>query len=212
MNILKIGCMISIFFSLPVSGQDLGECGSLVNAYGPYDYSKKDDRELRLPIVESGHFNSDVENLIRGQSGYLIGDLDYTLRAFPNHPRALWSMARLHLREGKKLLGDGRYSIDCWFERGIYMNPEYPAVRYIYGMYQHKAGELDRALQNYKIALDLNDENAEVHYNLGLLYIELGNLEKAQEHAIDAYRLGFPLPGLRRKLLEAGVEMESQSR
>jgi hypothetical protein len=45
---------------------------------------------------------------------------------------------------------------------------------------------------------------AEVKYNLGLLNIELGNLDEAAANARDAYALKYPLPGLRRKLTALG--------
>ena len=67
-------------------------CGSLENAYGPYDY--RTDRGNRLYLVESAHFTPVVESLISGLSGPLGAELDYTLRAFPNHHRALISDAR----------------------------------------------------------------------------------------------------------------------
>mgnify|MGYP001828746886 CR=1 FL=1 len=197
--------LICIPFTAPAD--ELKMCGSLDNAYGPYDYTNPQHRRDRLPIVEAGHFNSDVENLIKGMTGRVEGDLDYTLRAFPNHPRALWSMARLHLREKTTHLGGATYSIDCWFDRAMRFNPNDPTVRYIYGMYLHRSGEIELALEQYKVALQLNDENAEIHYNIALLYLERNELELATTHARRAYSMGFPLPGLKRKLREKGIDI-----
>ena len=51
-------------------------------------------------LVEGAHFSRENELLIRGTSQDRPGpDIDYTLRAFPNHPRALKSMMDLALRE-----------------------------------------------------------------------------------------------------------------
>jgi tetratricopeptide (TPR) repeat protein len=47
-------------------------------------------------------------------------------------------------------------------------------------------------------------KSAEVKYNLGLLNIELGDLDAAVANARDAYALKYPLPGLRNKLSAAG--------
>jgi tetratricopeptide (TPR) repeat protein len=187
-------------------------CGSMQNAYGPYDYTNIQHRRLKLPIVEAGHFNSNVENLIQGQSGKIVDDLEYTLRAFPNHPRALWAMARLHIREGMNKLPGGLYSIECWFDRALRMNPEDPTTRYIFGMYQHKVSDYQGALKNYQIALSLRDGQAEIHYNLGLLYLELDDIEAARTQAIEAYRLGYPLPGLNRKLKDKGIDLDADLR
>jgi tetratricopeptide (TPR) repeat protein len=48
----------------------------------------------------------------------------------------------------------------------------------------------------------------EIHYNLGLMELELGNKESAVKHARQAYALGHPLPGLQRKLEKAGLWKE----
>jgi tetratricopeptide (TPR) repeat protein len=47
-------------------------------------------------------------------------------------------------------------------------------------------------------------ESAELRYVLGLTYMDVGNLDEAVVHAREAYRLGYPLPGLARKLKRAG--------
>jgi tetratricopeptide (TPR) repeat protein len=45
---------------------------------------------------------------------------------------------------------------------------------------------------------------AEVKYNLGLLNIELGDLDAAVANARDAYAAKYPLPGLKKKLTALG--------
>lgn len=47
-------------------------------------------------------------------------------------------------------------------------------------------------------------QSAELQYVLGLTYADMGNLDDAVVHAREAYRLGYPLPGLARKLQRAG--------
>ena len=46
--------------------------------------------------------------------------------------------------------------------------------------------------------------SAEINYNLGLILLELGDLDGAARHAELAYDLGYPLPGLRAKLQRLG--------
>jgi tetratricopeptide (TPR) repeat protein len=55
-------------------------------------------------------------------------------------------------------------------------------------------------------------ESAELHYFLGLAYIEAGDVASARKHANQAYKLGYPLPGLRNKLerLEAGARGKTE--
>lgn len=180
-------------------------CGSLANSYGPFDYNNPQHRAEKLPIVDKAHFTPQVESLTRGQSGSLVRDLDYTLRAFPNHSRALWAMARYHLslqRRSEK--SDSPYSIDCYFDRALHWRPNDANVWLIHGMYLAKKGELDEALAKYEMALKLEPESAEINYNAGLAYFDRRDYARARGLAEKAYALGYPLPGLKNKLAEVG--------
>ena len=74
-------------------------CGGLTaeesgTDFGPFDYRSAPQEKLKM--VHKFHFSSNVENLTGGQSGSIIGtDIDFTLRYFPNHIRALNSMVKL---------------------------------------------------------------------------------------------------------------------
>lgn len=46
--------------------------------------------------------------------------------------------------------------------------------------------------------------SAEAEYFLGHTYLDLGLYNEAKKHADNAYRLGYPLPGLRNKLRRVG--------
>jgi tetratricopeptide (TPR) repeat protein len=178
-------------------------CGLLDNAYGPFDYSNPVHRRDNLPIVEHFHFTPSVESLRAGRSDTVAGDLDYTLRAFPNHHRALFSVARLQLQE--KRANPLYYTADCYFDRAMRMAPEDGKVRMIYGIYLARKGEREAALVRYREALTLMPDSPEVNYNVGLLYSDMKQLELAKQHAIKAYKAGYPLPGLRNRLMRAGA-------
>ncbi len=189
--------------------QELGEleCGAIENAYGPYDYTDASDRKERLPIVEQFHFTPDVENLRRGRSDTIIGDLDYTLRAFPNHHRALSSMAKYQLAHPNSGVPPYR-SAECYFDRAIRFRSSDGTARMIYGIYLLKRGDRQAALKRYEEALALMPESAEVHYNLGLLKLDLKQVDAARQHAEKAYALGYPLQGLKNKLKRMGAWSE----
>jgi Flp pilus assembly protein TadD len=74
----------------------------------------------------------------------------------------------------------------------------------IYGNYLLKAGQADKATEQLKEAINLQPEDPNVNYNLGLLYVQKKDYEQAKIYAKKAYELGFPLPGLKNKLMEAG--------
>jgi Tetratricopeptide repeat len=196
MNFWVIGlCGAALLQAGVAMGQD---CGPLENAYGPFDYVNTAHRREKLPVVERHHFNSDVEFLVKGQTGPLAHDLDYTLRAFPNHHRALRSMAMLHVREPST---KARFSIECYFDRAKRMNPKDVDVRLIEAWYLHQSGKLDDALAHYKEAEKLRPgSNAARDYNIGLLYFDLKDYEQARAYAKKAYARKYPLDELRTKL------------
>ncbi len=183
-----------------------GLCGNpFTNGVGPYDYNNGTERTnpLKIPLVEKFHFTSTVESLGHGSTGQsAMGDIEYTLRAIPNHHRALNAMARFDLEKGG--IPPKWYSAQCWFERATTFRPDDGQVWLIYANWNARKHQNEKALESYTRAKQLLPESIEVDYNLGLLYFNMGDYEKALAHAKVAYAGDYPLPGLRRKLEEKG--------
>lgn len=159
---------------------------------------------VKLNTVESNHFSYQVEHLQHGQTGTIPNDLAFVLRQFPNHHRALNAMATWQLKN--KLPDDpdaNVWTADCYFQRAIAFTPDDWVVHFIYGIYLHKAHRLEEALRAYEAAEDHGANGADYFYNRGLLEVDLGHLDKAEEYAKKAYGLGHPLAGLRDKLARA---------
>ena len=178
--------------------QPVPGCGMIQNAYGPFDYRNPEVRRQSLPIVEQYHFTPDVEMLVRGNTGTLIGDLDYTLRAFPNHPRALQAVVRYALAGGH--FKDEIPTADCYFQRAVTFVPDDATVQAIYASYLAKKGDVAAARSRYEEALRLAPDSGEVNYNAGLFFVQQGDLARAKMLAKVAYDHGYPLPGLHRKI------------
>ncbi len=183
--------------------QVVAGCGSLQNAFGPFDYRDPVARGEPLHLVETAHFTPQVEALVKGNAGYLTGDLDYTLRAFPNHHRALNSVARYALRGGTDWRNPQIPSADCYFERAIAFRPDDQTVRMIYANYLARRKKSEEARRQYGEALKLAPNDPEVNYNAGLFFVDQGDLARAKVHAEVAYAGGYPLPGLRNKIAAA---------
>lgn len=195
--------------SFPAIGQAArSACGDLGNGYGPYDY--RTDRD-KLPIVEAGHFTPEVEALFRSVTGYIGGDLDYTLRAFPNHHRALVSMMRFGERTKSAQPPSAKYTVECYFERAVRFRPDDTTVRMLFATYLHKIGREADANQQLELAVKLAGENAFTHYNAGLVYLDLKNYDEALRQAHVAYELGFPRPHLREALKAMGKWTEPRA-
>lgn len=189
------------------------ECGDFSVGYGPFDYTNYDHFTNKLEIVESAHFTREVEALIEGKSSFLLGDLDYTLKRFPNHHRALVSISKYEFQvEGAAQKLEKHIPIDCYFVNAMIFKPTDGIVRLVYGTYLHRKGMverrkelLDMAQMQYNDALQLMPGSAEAHYNVGLFYYDINKLNLAVMHGHKAYELGFPLQGLKDKLKKKGV-------
>ena len=185
-------------------------CGSLDNAYGPFDFTDSHDFKENLPVVEKFHYDAGVQQL-RGHSGkpnpfaYLPHDIDYTLRAFPNHHPALYTMIRYHLEKVPQGAPPMRYTAACYLDRARRFAPNDPVVVMLEGIYLHKTGDLQEAVSRYELATKMAPNAAEAHYNAGLVHLDLGSNQLALEHAKRAYELGFPLPGLKKELTRLGL-------
>jgi tetratricopeptide (TPR) repeat protein len=176
-------------------------CGSLLNGYGPYDYRSDKDK---LRIVEQYHLTPEVVNLAAGATGTIGGDLDYTLRAFPNHHVALMAMVKLGEKQRTAKPVGAKYGVECYFQRAINFRSDDEIVRILYASYLSKAGKRVEALSQLNEAAQLGSDSANANYNMGLIFYDLKEYDKALTYAHKAYHLGFPLPGLRDKLKRAG--------
>ena len=181
----------------------------LAQFYGPYDYTNPVDFREKLPIVEQYHFNSDVESLRGTMPGGSMGDhIWYVIRSFPNHHRALVSMEKLwaqYERKGMTPPGMGSDKApDALYKRAIDFAPQDGVVQLLYGIYLVRKNQKDAAREYFVSADKLEPDNSELQYNLGLMYIKLGDPDQAVIHARRAYAMNYPLDGLRNKLRDLG--------
>lgn len=211
-------------------GQDVLEenCGNPYDSggIGPYDINDPTIPPEKIDIVVRLHFTPYMEEMAingsttrraaqveeTGGQERLASNLDYTLRAIPNHARALYAMGmwQLRLREqsmdeflGIKLIWNFK-SAECYFKRAIMFSPGDGQVYLAYAIFRHKQGNTELALENYREAIRLMPDAAEAHYSIGLLYVEMKEFAAARQHAWKAYELGYPLPGLRNALQRRG--------
>ncbi len=201
-------------FGFLISGQSVAEvgdyaCGSLKMPEGPYDYRVG---HYRMAEVEGHHLSPDVVNLVKGQTSTIGGDLDFVLRYFPNHHVALSSMLRLGEKEKRSTPMGAKYSVECYFKRALTFRPDDGVVRTIYASYLYKAGKSAEALDQFNRAVQSGEDNPNTNYNIGLVYFDLKDYEKALLFAHRAYGSGFPLQGLRNKLKKAGKWKEPAAR
>lgn len=178
------------------------DCGTLDNHYGPYDYTNSDHFHNKLPIVEKFHFSREQELSTFDPRSKTKVDFGYTLRTFPNHHRALMALTRYLKFHPDQDWKDFRP--ECYFLRALAFRPGDAVAHMIYAFYLQQNKKMAEAEQSYLTAIKLSPEYAEAHYNLGLLYTDQKRWPQAREHAERAYALNYPLPGLRKRLTDAG--------
>jgi Tfp pilus assembly protein PilF len=198
--------LAALIASASVQAAGRNYCGELRNHYGPLDYRKRG--EVNLEIVEHAHFTPEVEAGIKGNTSYIGDDLDYTLRAIPNHPRALTTLYKLALRAKVVKVEHTKWPVECYFERARRFAPDDPAPVAVHGNYLFSLGKFDEALVVFKQANVLSPDDATINYNLGLLLFKKQEYDQALVHAQKAYAKDFPLVGLKNKLIEAGKWVE----
>ena len=213
--------LLALSFAGTAAAQVVPGCGSLENTYGPFDYRDPAQRAKHLRIVEEYHFTPEVQRLIHGATTSIIADLDYTLRAWPNHYPALQSVTRYALNGGKMSVR----AAECYFKRAVAFRPDDSGARIIYGNYLLQCtkltSELSRrrlqcggyedpgymdprvlkiAQEQYDTALKLAPASAEANYDAALFYLDVNELGTAKKLAAVAYGAGYPLTGLKREL------------
>ena len=192
------------------------KCPSLPREY-VFDYRSTTAQALRWKgLVEGAHFTTSIRRGIAGNTAHLMGDLTYTLNHFPNHPFALSVAAEYQRRPGYVARRGNKRdyywtSINCFFRRALSFAPTDPQVYHVIGLHFHKLKQHRRAEVFYQQALRLKPPIIEAHYNLGLLYLDMQQPARALPHAEIAYRGGYPMPGLKSRLAEAGIQLNAEA-
>lgn len=173
--------------------QSAGDCGSLqTTTGGPWDY--RIERGANREMVEKHHFTPQVEALINGVTvtrHEIAGDISYTLRAFPNHLRALIAMTRLVEQRKTNRPPAAHFTMECFFERALRFRPDDTMVRVLFAQYLGKTGNKDVAAQQLELATGYATDNPFSHYNIGLTYFELGMYDRALQQAHKSMALGM---------------------
>ena len=202
----KAACIL-LLCGFAVSSPVYALCGGPLdenNFRRPLDFNDPADAG-KINIVVKHHFTPEVAALIRGSTAELPGDIHYTLRHIPNHYAALESMARYQLKKPGE--SDRYFTVDCYFERAFAFRPKDAQLYMLYGMDLHRSKRYDQAHAYYVKAEELGLTSPELYYNRGLLEFTRDNLDEAANYAAKAYAGGYPLPALRNKLAEAGVQV-----
>ena len=164
-------------------------------------YFDRADRSLRelLSTVEAYHLPGCVEGMKTRRWEAALGDCQFILNYFPNHPTGLLALADIC-----QAWKSPKCNPDPYFEKAIIVNPKVSGAYVTQGIYLMRASRAKDAVPLLEQAAALEPNSVNAHYNLGLAYFETRQYEAANESAQRAYALGAPVPGLRDKLKKAG--------
>lgn len=117
----------------------------------------------------------------------------------PMFPDVVSSIAQVHRRRG-----DYHIALE-YLEQAIEHQPEVTSPYALAAIICRESGKIEDGLEVLRRGNSAtNGTSAELHYFLGLFYIDIDDLDSAVEHAERAYELGYPLPGLAAKLRRHG--------
>jgi len=185
--------------------------GSVARNFGPYDYLIRGN----MAVVHKAHFTPRVEQLLGGENAAgPTSDLDYVLKVIPNHHRALNSAQMFHFGEQrngyeaqnrKGLTGYKLKSpIECYYQRALNFRPHDAISRMLYATLLQRSGKNELALKQYEQSLRDQPGAANIQYNYALLLVDMEQYEEARKLGLHLYTNGFPLPGLKKRLIAAG--------
>ncbi len=180
----------------------------------PFDYyaaeTRMDTGTYRgglLYLVEKHHLTKDVQALERGATGAMPGDLLFVLNTIPNHPQALDAYSRYERRyrdsrvfRERKDTNRPVYTSECLFGRADNVFPNVAETKVVWAIHRYRNGKYQESAELLHQALVIQPDYVQAHYNLGLVYVKLNDIERAHKHADIAYAGGYPLPGLKNKL------------
>ena len=174
--------------------------GSVVGTYDYYAAAASPQTLQTLKNVESFHIEPGRDRMKKRNYPGALQDFEFILNYFPNHPIALALVSDLCDLNWKSPQCDP----EPYFERAFQINPKAAQTWAVYGLHLQRIKSNDKAIDAYKRSLALNPASMNAHYNLGLAYVDLKRFDLANQHAQAAYALGYPLPGLKDKLVRAG--------
>lgn len=190
-----------------------GRCGNpFVNHFGPFDFRTAPAATRKL--VEDFHFTVGIESMTRPATTMfheMARDVEYTLRVFPNHHRALITMGRLADRFKSDPPPGIDLSVECWFERALRFTPDDTVARSLYAQFLHRRGRKGEAISQLDTASGQAGGSALSLHNIGLVFLEFGEFDKALAQAHRAATLGLTNSRLEAALRARGRWVDAPS-
>jgi len=96
------------------------------------------------------------------------------------------------------------YSVECWLERALRFAPDDTVARALYARYLGTVDRKPEGIATLDAGLRYTAENPIASYNFGLIYLELGDAERALKQAHSAISSGHTATHLAAELKRTG--------
>lgn len=152
------------------------------------DYFTADEDPVarqQLNINNQHHTDQVLYWLRQGRVDRAIEDAKFTLKYWPNHPRALFLMefiARVARTPSLPI---------PYYEKAIYDYPQYALTHAQYGKYLLEIDRVDDSISHLKQAVELDPKLGAGHAWLGEAYLKSGRKELARKALEQARALGY---------------------
>ena len=192
---------------LHVEGQPVGPAFSQV--HNLLALSKNKPAALALlkelaaeyPAIPEAHLAVAQSEMGLGQNDQALTELDVALRLTPDSETAA-------LLKGQALFGqnDATKSLAYW--KGFLVQyPDATRVRLAYARGLVRAGRFDEGRSEFETLLKKSPNSPELHLAVGLLSMQMNDLDGAEQHFSQALKLGYPDEGLIQMYLGQANEM-----
>jgi len=147
-----------------------------------------------LMIESGGTFSQAQLELSLGNALASHGAVNQAIPHFEQAVKIDPGFAQAHYVLGLAILEQGNeQAAESHFQRAIQLDEDYKAafagVCNTLAVTRFRAGDFTAALAHVTRALEMNENYAEAHNNAGLIYLQLGQPDKAFEHLAEALRI-----------------------
>lgn len=185
-----------------------GSCSRDDSPIGHFDYTNAAHKVKHLEIVEKHHFTKEIRLLIKGKSSSIPAEIDYTLRAWPNHHKALNSLMYYRFINQYDIVKGNKPNLisplECYFQRAINFSSKDATSSLLYAIFLKKIKKFNEADKYYQRAIAIRPDELLIRYNYGLFLFKIKKYEQAMSQARVIYRNEFSQMKLKQKLVASG--------
>ena len=150
------------------------------------------------------HYCAGIHEENRGKLGKAKYEYSFTFARMPVE-HYLYTTIGLKIANVHYEMGEEEQAFE-YVNNVIQLRPNYYGGYALKGIFLNKKKAYKQVIETLELGNTMTKgESAELNYHLGLAYLKVKDYEKSKKYALQAYNLGYQLPGLKHKLTEVGA-------